>query len=222
MCVCARDVVEARDTLDTLRMFIDKLHLDLPQDGSLETEDKYKAAFRSIYSKVDGDRNGKVNFTEFAIWIIKSITGFDEFFKSFVSAKARSEQPPLYANTSRMHSNRSILGSHVTDRYLEDKVADTDPRSPSKHRSTGRSNSVSSIQIKTATKGATAIKPGASNGPLSPRHLKRQESVVDKVCYRLIPLTCCLMPSAGSCSRGQFEDLRRQTRQIRPKEPRAP
>jgi hypothetical protein len=180
------DVVEACYTRDTLRMFIDKLHLDLP-DGSVETEDKYKAAFQSIYSKVDGDRNGKINFTEFAIWIITSITGLDEFFKSFVSSKARSERPPLYANTPRMHFNRSILGGHVIGRYLEDKVADADPRSPSKHRSTGRSNSVPSIQIKPTTKAATPIKPGAPNGPLSPRHLKRQESVVDKVCHRPIP-----------------------------------
>jgi hypothetical protein len=82
-------------------MFLDKLRLNISGDSSLEVchEDALKTAFQSIYSKVDGDRNGKVNFTEFSSWIIRAITGFDEFFKSFVSSQARSEKPPLYVKT---------------------------------------------------------------------------------------------------------------------------
>jgi hypothetical protein len=90
--------------IHVLCMFIDKLRLNFAGDASLEVcqEDALKTAFRGIYSKVDGDRNGKVNFTEFSSWIIRAITGFDEFFKAFVSSQARSEKPPLYVQTLRI------------------------------------------------------------------------------------------------------------------------
>jgi hypothetical protein len=94
---------------DTLCMFLDRLDLEFsPADATAEEvshEDRLKAAFHSIYSKIDGDGNGKINFTEFAMWIIRSITGLDEFFKSFVCSKARSEKPPLYVITLYTHSN---------------------------------------------------------------------------------------------------------------------
>ena len=79
-------------------MFIDKLNLDIPKEGSAQTteESRLKAAFKTIYCQVDGDGNDKINFEEFAKWIVSSITGFDEFFLSFVCLKARSEKPPLY------------------------------------------------------------------------------------------------------------------------------
>ena len=82
-------------------MFIDKMNLDIPKDGSAQTneENRLKAAFMTIYRQVDGDGNDKINFEEFAKWIVTSITGFDEFFQSFVSLKARSEKPPLYVQT---------------------------------------------------------------------------------------------------------------------------
>ncbi len=81
-------------------MFIDRLKLDIPDGdaGQASYESKLKAAFQSIYkNKVDSDGNGKVNFTEFATWIIVSTTDYDEFYQSFVCQKARSEKPPLYA-----------------------------------------------------------------------------------------------------------------------------
>ncbi len=101
MCVATPSLMRAAHN-DTLCMFIDRLDLDFSSadaTSGASHEDKLKAAFHSIYSKVDGDGNGKINFTEFAIWIIRSITGLDEFFKSFVCSKARSEKPPLYVKT---------------------------------------------------------------------------------------------------------------------------
>jgi hypothetical protein len=82
-------------------MFIDKMNLDIPQDGLARAseENRLKAAFMTIYRQVDGDGNDKINFEEFAKWIVTSITGFDEFFQSFVCLKARSEKPPLYVPT---------------------------------------------------------------------------------------------------------------------------
>ncbi len=85
---------------DTFLMFIEKMTLDIPKEESAQTSEeiRLKAAFMMIYRQVDGDGNDKINFEEFAKWIVNSITGFDEFFQSFVCVKARSEKPPLYVN----------------------------------------------------------------------------------------------------------------------------
>jgi hypothetical protein len=79
-------------------MFIAKLALvDSEAVSAQASEDeKLKAAFRAMYARVDDDRNGKVDFVEFAVWIVKSITGLDDFFLTFVSKQARYEKPPLY------------------------------------------------------------------------------------------------------------------------------
>ncbi len=209
---------------DTLCMFIDRLKLDIVDDGNGQAshEKKLKAAFQAMYKNtVDADGNGKVNFTEFASWIIVSTTDYDEFYQSFVCQKARSEKPPLCAPALLLHSHYAftlcihimhshyaftlciqIMHSHyafidvcvrVTQhqcqqrftcpcRYLEDTVADVPPAPSPASNQSSQAAAVPSIQVKSVAKGATPKKGVVQkHGPLSPRHLTRPETLLDKV-----------------------------------------
>lgn len=71
---------------------------------------------------------------------------------------------------------------HFPRRYLEDSVADAPPQaSPVGHQS-AQTVAVPAIPLKAAAKGATPKKAAArKQGPLSPRHMTRPETLLDKV-----------------------------------------